>query len=185
VEESERVLTMLTALMDITEAEAGVMRLKVEPTSIAALLKNVVELYEIVAEEKQIMVTTDFQGPCEALVDATRMRQALANLLDNALKYTPAGGQVWLACTVESGRVTVRVRDNGMGIAPEHYDQIFEVFRRLHGEHYEGLGIGLAICKRLVERYGGRIWLDSELGVGSTFYFTLRAAEKARVAGRS
>ncbi|MGD0015212.1 MAG: two-component sensor histidine kinase, partial [Bryobacteraceae bacterium] len=81
VEESDRVLTMLTALMDITEAEAGVMKLNLEKTSIASLLTNVVELYEVVAEEKRITVATDFNAPCEAVVDATRMRQAFANLL--------------------------------------------------------------------------------------------------------
>ena len=116
VEESDRVLTMLTALMDITEAEAGVMKLNLEKTSITSLLKNVVELYELVAEEKRITVATDLQEPCEAFVDATRMRQAFANLLDNAIKYSPSGGQIRLAGAVESGRVTVRVRDTGMGI---------------------------------------------------------------------
>jgi light-regulated signal transduction histidine kinase (bacteriophytochrome) len=113
--------------------------------------------------------------------------QIFQNLLANALKYRRADTRpsIHISAVASAGEIRFAVRDNGMGIAPEHYDQIFEVFRRLHGEHYEGLGIGLAICKRLVERYGGRIWLDSELGVGSTFYFTLRAAEKARVAGRS
>ena len=92
VEESDHVLTMLTALMDITEAEAGVMRLKLEKTSVPALLKDVIELYELVTEEKHISITTDFPAKCEAMVDATRMRQAFANILDNALKYTPEGG---------------------------------------------------------------------------------------------
>ncbi len=119
VEESDRVLTMLTALMDITEAEAGVMKLNLETIPIASLLRNVIELYELVAEEKHITIATDLNSPCEAVVDATRMRQVFANLLDNALKYTPEGGNVRLSCAVESGRVIVRVRDTGMGIPPD------------------------------------------------------------------
>ena len=181
VEESDRVLTMLMALMDITEAEAGVMRLKREPTSIAALLKNVVELYEIVAEEKQIMVTTDFQGPCEALVDATRMRQALANLLDNALKYTPAGGQVWLACTVESGRVTVRVRDNGMGIPADEQPRIWErLYRGDKSRSQRGLGLGLSLVKAIVEAHHGEVTVQSRPGEGAEFVVRLAGAEAGK-----
>ncbi len=116
VEETDRVLTMLTALMDITEAEAGMMKLNLEKTSIAELLRSVIGLYEFVAEEKHITVTMDFPVWCEAMVDATRMRQAFANLLDNALKYTPEGGKVNISGAVDSGTVTVRVHDNGMGI---------------------------------------------------------------------
>lgn len=118
--------------------------------------------------------------------EAAPLVQIFQNLVANALKYrhseTPPC--VDISAVTHGGEVRFAVRDNGIGIASEHYDRIFEVFRRLHGEDYEGLGIGLAICKRLVERYGGRIWLDSELGAGSTFYFTLRAAEKARGVGR-
>jgi len=112
--------------------------------------------------------------------------QIFQNLLANALKYRhpERAPTVYVSAVTRGGEVRFSVRDNGMGIASEHYNRIFDVFQRLHGEDYAGLGIGLAICKRLVERYGGRIWLDSEPGAGSTFYFTLRAAEKARVAGR-
>ena len=108
--------------------------------------------------------------------------QIFQNLLANALKYRDPGRPpaIRIAAVSAHGEVRFSVRDNGIGIAPEHFGRIFEVFRRLHGEDYEGLGIGLAICKRLVERYGGRIWLDSEPGAGSTFYFTLPAAENGQ-----
>jgi signal transduction histidine kinase len=170
VEESDRVLTMLTALMNITEAEAGVMKLNLEKTSIASLLKNVVELYELVAEEKRIAVATDFGAPCEAVVDATRMRQAFANLLDNALKYTPEGGSVRLACAVESGRVAVRVRDNGMGIPPDEQPRIWErLYRGDKSRSQRGLGLGLSLVKAIVEAHHGEVSVQSQPGQGSEF----------------
>jgi signal transduction histidine kinase len=170
VEESDRVLTMLTALMDITEAEAGVMKLNLEKTSIAALLKNVVELYEVVAEEKRISVAVDFTGPCEAAVDATRMRQAFANLLDNALKYTAEGGQIRLACAVEPGRVVVRVRDTGMGIPLDEQPRIWErLYRGDKSRSQRGLGLGLSLVKAIVEAHHGEVSVQSRPDQGSEF----------------
>jgi signal transduction histidine kinase len=170
VEESDRVLTMLTALMDITEAEAGVMKLNLEKTSIASLLTNVVELYEVVAEEKRITIGTDFVTPCDAVVDATRMRQAFANLLDNALKYTPEGGNVRLACAVESGRVTVRVRDTGIGIPPDEQPRIWErLYRGDKSRSQRGLGLGLSLVKAIVEAHHGKVSVQSQPGEGSEF----------------
>jgi signal transduction histidine kinase len=170
VEESDRVLTMLTALMDITEAEAGVMRLNLEKASISSLLKNVVGLYELVAEEKRIIITTDFNTSCEAKVDATRMRQAFANLLDNALKYTPEGGNVHLESAVESGNVTVRVRDTGMGIPINEQSRIWErLYRGDKSRSQRGLGLGLSLVKAIVEAHHGEVSVQSQPGKGSEF----------------
>jgi signal transduction histidine kinase len=172
VEESDRVLTMLTALMDITEAEAGVMKLNLEKTSIAWLLKNVIDLYELVAEEKHVTIATAFAAPCEAVVDATRMRQAFANLLDNALKYTPEGGHVRLSCAVESGRVVVRVRDTGMGIPPEELPRIWErLYRGDKSRSQRGLGLGLS----LVKAHHGQVSVQSQPAQGSEFNVNIPA----------
>ena len=174
VEESDRVLTMLTALMDITEAEAGVMKLNLEKPSMGSLLTNVLELYELVAEEKRITITTDFAAPCEAVVDATRMRQAFANLLDNALKYTPEGGNVRLSCAVESGRVPVRVRDTGLGIPPDEQPRIWErLYRGDKSRSQRGLGLGLSLVKAIVEAHHGEVSVQSQPGEGSEFVVAL------------
>ncbi|MFZ2276779.1 MAG: ATP-binding protein, partial [Prosthecobacter sp.] len=126
VEESDRVLTMLKALMDISEAEAGMMKLHRELTSIPALLQKVIEMYDLISEEKHITITTDFAPDCRASVDPTRMSQAFANLLDNALKYTPEGGKVHLACRAAENTVTVAIRDTGMGIPVTDQPHIWE-----------------------------------------------------------
>jgi signal transduction histidine kinase len=179
VEETDRVLTMLTALMDITEAEAGMMKLNLEKTSIASLLTSVVELYEFVAEEKRITVTTDFPVPCEAIVDPTRMRQAFANLLDNALKYTPEGGSVRLSCAVESGRVTVRIRDTGMGIPPDEQPRIWErLYRGDKSRSQRGLGLGLSLVKAIVEAHHATVSVKSQPGEGSEFIVTIPQTEQ-------
>jgi signal transduction histidine kinase len=171
---------MLTALMDITEAEAGVMRLKLEKTSVPALLTSVVELYELVAEEKRITITTDFPATCEAVVDATRMRQAFANILDNALKYTPEDGKVRLSCAVESAGVTVRVRDTGMGIPPEEQPRIWErLYRGDKSRSQRGLGLGLSLVKAIVEAHYGTVTVQSKPGEGSEFIVNLPQSELA------
>jgi signal transduction histidine kinase len=99
------------------------------------------------------------------------------NLISNALKYQRDGQQpsVHISAQEIADTIQFAVKDNGIGIKPEHYDRIFDLFSRLHGPEYSGVGAGLAVCKRLVERNGGRIWVESEPGVGSIFYFTLPA----------
>ncbi len=170
VEESDRVLTMLKALMDISEAEAGMMKLHRELTSIPELLKEVIELYELISEEKHITITTDFTTECKASVDPIRLRQAFANLLDNALKYTPDGGRVHLSCTSGENIVTVSMRDTGMGIPATDQPRIWErLYRGDKSRTQRGLGLGLSLVKAIVEAHRGSVSVTSEAGQGAEF----------------
>lgn len=109
------------------------------------------------------------------MADEQQLAQLFQNLVGNALKFRGAETpHIRLTATQQQGFWLFSVQDNGIGIAPEHADKIFILFQRLHSRHeYDGTGIGLAICKKIVERHGGRIWVESELGKGSTFKFTL------------
>jgi PAS domain S-box-containing protein len=161
----------------------------IAPTDAAAVLARVLQGLYFEIEAAGARVTHD---PLPTvLADETQLLQLFQNLIGNALKFHPKGQppRVHIAVeqihlpheedwseTGESGSSVWRfsVRDNGIGIAPQHYERIFGVFERLHTqEEYAGTGIGLAICKRIVERHGGRIWVESEVGEGTTFYFTL------------
>ena len=174
VEESDRVLTMLKALMDISEAEAGMMKLHRELTSIPGLLKQVIELYDLISEEKHITITTDFAPDCQASVDPTRMSQAFANLLDNALKYTPDGGKVHLACRAASNTVIVTIHDTGMGIPATDQPHIWErLYRGDKSRTQRGLGLGLSLVKAIVEAHQGTVAVTSDAGQGAEFIITV------------
>jgi light-regulated signal transduction histidine kinase (bacteriophytochrome) len=115
-------------------------------------------------------------------VDQVHLEQIFQNLIGNALKYRgESAAKVHVAAALDGTEWTFRVADNGIGIDPQYSERIFGIFKRLHtAEEYPGTGIGLAICQKLVQRYGGRIWVESELGRGSTFCFTLRAATEGQ-----
>ncbi len=116
--------------------------------------------------------------------DQTQLVQLLQNLLDNALKFRrQPPPRVRMTASRNGGCWQFAVQDNGIGIEHEHFDRIFQTFQRLHGPKYSGTGIGLALCKKIVERHGGRIWLDSIVGQGTTFHFTLAEEVKTFAAG--
>lgn len=170
VEESERVLQMLNTLMDITEAETGMMKLQREPVDLCHLVREVVELYEYVAEERKVAVRVDLPAPCEVAVDRNRMRQVFANLLDNAIKYTPHNGVVTISVRDEPERVVVLFRDTGIGIAPEEHDKIWaRLYRSDKSRSRHGLGLGLSLVKAVVEAHRGSVAVTSRLGGGSEF----------------
>jgi signal transduction histidine kinase len=180
VEESERVLNMLNTLMDITEAEAGMMRLQREPADLCQLAQEVVELYEYVAEEKKITVALDLpQSPVTASVDRLRMRQVFANLLDNAIKYTPEGGRVTISISGQSDQAVVTFRDTGIGIPAEEQDKIWaRLYRGDKSRSQRGLGLGLSLVKAVVEAHGGQAAVSSETNQGSQF--TVRLPEQVQ-----
>ena len=177
-EEAERVLTLLNAVLDVSQAETGTMTLHRARTDVRALLAQVLDVYSLVAEERRITVATLWPAgePCEASVDPARVRQALGNLIDNALKYTPEGGRVEVACAAEGGAVRVTVRDNGMGIPAAEQGRIWErLYRGDKSRGQRGLGLGLSLVKAIVEAHGGRVEVQSHEGAGSAFTVTLPA----------
>ena len=184
VEESERVLNMLNTLMDITEAEAGMMRLQREPADLCQLAREVAELYEYVAEEKKINVALDLpESPVTAPVDRVRMRQVFANLLDNAIKYTPGGGSVTISLRDGSDQAVAVFRDSGIGIPTDEQDKIWaRLYRGDKSRSQRGLGLGLSLVKAVVEAHGGQATVSSEPNRGSEF--TVRLPKQVQVERR-
>jgi len=174
VEEADRVLVMLTTLMDITEAESGAMPLKREPVSLADVVSRAVDLYRDTADAKGVTLAASADDGVRASVDRTRLEQVAANLLDNAIKYTPAGGRVDVSARREGGRAVLRVSDTGLGIPADEQPRIWDrLFRGDQSRAERGLGLGLSLVKAVVEAHGGAVSVDSQLGRGSTFTVSL------------
>jgi signal transduction histidine kinase len=189
IEESERMLSMLNTLMDITEAETGMMSLKREPVDLCELAREVIELYQYVAEEKKVSIETDLPTPCEVVVDRTRMRQVFANLLDNALKYTPERGRITLGVRCEPNHAVTVFRDTGIGIPAEERDKIWQrLYRGDKSRSQRGLGLGLSLVKAVVQAHGGTVHVESEVDKGSEFTVSLPrnvgSTQKGRVETR-
>lgn len=181
MEETDRVLTMLNTLMDISEAETGLMKLDLEAFPLDGLVREVVELFELVAEEKHILVQPSIPAGLSAVADRSRLRQVLVNLVDNALKYTPDGGRVDLSAESGVGEVAITVRDTGAGIPPGEVSRIWErLYRGDRSRAKRGLGLGLSLVRAIVQAHGGRIELQSSVGQGSTFTIHLPAPGEIR-----
>ncbi|HUA64362.1 MAG TPA: HAMP domain-containing sensor histidine kinase [Alphaproteobacteria bacterium] len=180
VEESELVLNMLNTLMDITEAEAGMMKLQREPVDLCGMVREVVELYEYIADGRKVTVRTELPEICEVSVDRNRMRQVFANLLDNALKYTPENGSVMISVRDEPECAVVRFRDTGIGIPPEEQGKIWtRLYRGDKSRSQHGLGLGLSLVKAVLEIHQGKIGLVSAAGQGSEFEVRLPKDSKS------
>lgn len=150
------------------------------------MIEESVELYEYLAQEQSVTLVTDAPPGLFALADATRLRQVLANLLDNALKYSRPGGNVVVQGRLVQGQVEVIVRDQGEGIPPEDIPRIFErLYRGDKSRSHRGLGLGLSLVKAVLKAHGGQISVQSEVGKGSQFVFTLPGAGGAPMVEKS
>ena len=171
-------LSLINDVLDLSKVEAGQVELDVAPFSLRDALESGVVMVREQATTNGVHVGLSADPDVDVVEgDERRIRQVIFNLLSNAVKFTSAGGAVDVRATQSNGEVRVSVADTGPGIAPGDRERIFEEFQQTEVgvEQREGTGLGLALSKRFVELHGGRIWVDSTLGKGSTFVFTLPA----------
>ncbi len=184
IEEADRIQRLLETLLDVSAAESGVMKLERENIGAAGLLQGVADLYALVAEEKSIALHASAAPGTTVFADPTRLRQILANLVDNAVKYTPAGGSVWIEAEPRGDRVVFTVRDTGPGIAPDEQDKIWQrLYRGDHSRSLRGLGLGLSVVKALAEAHGGTATVTNHPAGGAIFSVELPAPGMPAPAG--
>jgi signal transduction histidine kinase len=179
----------ITELLEFNRMNAGKLTLNPQQNDLSLLVMGVVNRLSLQAEQTglQLINTVNPSLP-DCVFDTERIGQVLTNLIENGIKATPTGGRITVSAALRDGEVLLSVSDTGTGIAPSDLSKIFKRFYRAHpgqqstyGTH---LGLGLAICQQIVEGHGGRIWVESELGAGSTFTFSLPLAEQVVIAER-
>jgi len=178
-------LDLINEVLDLALIESGKLSLSMEPVSLAEAMQECAAMVEPQARKRGISVTFPrFDKPCFILADRTRVKQIVVNLLSNAIKYNTAGGSVVIRCiTTSARRVRLSFTDSGDGLAPDKLAQLFQPFNRLgqEGSAEEGTGIGLVVCKRLIELMGGAIGVESTIGAGSVFWIDLNLTTEAPV----
>jgi signal transduction histidine kinase len=170
------VIRLINVLLDLSRIEAGQMPLDLDVVSIRQVVTDVIKDLEPVAKEKAINLQVHNMTDVPVRADRLKLEQVLRNLIDNALKFTSEGQVVVQSEIREPERMIITVTDTGCGIPPDHHQKVFNIFHRAPSGVPQGAGLGLAIAKSLVELQGGRIWVESELGRGSRFSFTLPVA---------
>jgi PAS domain S-box-containing protein len=174
---TDRVIRLTNMLLDISRIEAGHMHLELETLSLSEIIMDVLRDFECSAKSKQITIHASAVMDAPVRADRQRVEQVLHNLLHNALKFTPKRGEVVVESHLNANEhVIVTVADTGCGIPPGHEEKVFLKFHRAPSPIQEGAGLGLAISKSLVDLHGGKIWVESEPGRGSKFFFTLPVA---------
>jgi signal transduction histidine kinase len=180
------VIALLSTLMDISEAQTGTMKLSLEPVSVADIAGETIELYEDTADDRGIALVSEVPPDVQVRADRQRLRQALANLVDNALKYTDANGRVTItAARRGADEVTIYVTDTGVGIPAADLPRIWDrLYRGDASRSEQGLGLGLSLVRAIATAHGGRADVTSTPDAGSTFELTLPAATPDEAPGR-
>jgi len=176
LESGRHLLSLINDILDLSKIEAG--RMELEPTDfdLPSAIDNALTLVRERAGRRGITLGREIgDGVGMIRGDERKVKQVVLNLFSNAIKFTPEGGRIDVRARVTEGLVEVSVTDTGVGIAPEHQEAVFEELRQVGtaDKKVEGTGLGLAISRKFIELHGGRIWVKSQVGVGSTFTFTL------------
>jgi two-component system cell cycle sensor histidine kinase PleC len=178
---------MINEILDLSKIEAGRYELYPENLDVGSIIEDCVTVLSVSARQRDVRLTSTVRGFLSVKVDDSAIRRILLNLLSNAVKFTPAGGRVSLSAeTTSDDMIAVAISDTGIGIAAADLDRIFEPFRRADAaisRAHEGTGLGLPITKRLVELSGGRLALESRVGLGTTVKIWLPAGSLAKLRG--
>lgn len=178
-----RLVSLVNDLLDVEKMESGRMEMRFNPVAVKFLIDASLDMVRGFAEEQKVKIEVADIPDTEILADSDRMVQVLQNLLANAIKFSPAGGTVTISANLEPGSVTVRIADQGVGIAESDKEAIFDRFRQAErGKETQkgGTGLGLAICKAILEQHNGSVGVESQEGEGSTFWFRIPCAQKPR-----
>ncbi|MBB2150380.1 PAS domain-containing sensor histidine kinase [Pedobacter gandavensis] len=170
----KKMSNMINGFLNLSRLESGKIHLNMEYFDLSQLVKEMIEEYNPTLHQHTITL-----GPCEAVTihaDRDKIGSVVSNLLSNAVKYSPKGKQINVNCQVSPLAAQISIKDEGMGIKPQSLEKLFERFFRVetkHTENISGFGIGLYLCSEILEHHGGKIWVESEIGIGSTFHFSL------------
>lgn len=171
---SEKLLTLINDILDIAKLEAGKLDVALEQTNLREMGTHIIEVAQGIAQRKQITFEFSFDESLNPInADKKLVERVITNLIGNAVKFTPDEGHIILEIKNEDNNIRVAVIDNGEGIPPDYIDKVFDKFKQVAGQRKGGTGLGLTICKYVVESHRGRIWVESKLGVGSKFIFTI------------
>jgi signal transduction histidine kinase len=171
---------MIDDLLDHVRLQAGKLSLDIEEVSVGAIMRQAEETFRPLAEKRHLHFEIATQDGAIVHADPKRVSQIIGNLIGNAIKFTPEEGSVKLRAIPSDKQVVFQVIDDGPGIAPDHMSHLFDNFWQARKSDQRGVGLGLAIAKELVEAHGGKIWVESEVDHGSTFSFSLPAANSRR-----
>jgi signal transduction histidine kinase len=178
---TERLDRFIGEVLDISKLEAGVMKFNLVPANLNEIVENAVETMKMQALNTNLKLILKEDKVPEVVIDKDRITQVIMNLINNAIKFTDAGGVIVVELSSDIDHAMVKVKDNGIGIRKEDLDRLFKPFQQLdssYGRKYGGSGLGLAICKRIITYHGGKIWTESEFGKGSSFQFTIPYTHK-------
>jgi signal transduction histidine kinase len=184
-EEADKLEAIVANLLSLSRMESGRLYLNRHPADVGQLIRELVATMDVQAPRHRLVCDLPHE-PLMATMDARSIEEVMRNLVDNALKYSPEGGTITIHSRRDETQVLVSVSDEGIGIQPEDLERVFERFYRVDnkvGRSAGGVGLGLAVCRSIVEAHGGRIWVESTLGEGSTFLFTLPVAVPDREGG--
>jgi signal transduction histidine kinase len=186
-QETDRLEKIVSNLLDVSRIQSGRLRLDKEAVEVGQLIKHVVKRKELQLTAHQLVLDIA-ASPLMAVLDSLRIEQVLRNLLENAAKYSPNGGTITVQARGDAHQILVCVRDQGIGIPAHEAEKVFDRFYRVDNELTRtvgGLGLGLSVSRGIVEAHGGRMWVESTPGVGSSFFVSLPVEEAGNSHGQA